>query len=270
MADLIIVHGVQFGDDEDATKGPKDLGNHINGNNKILTPAYENISDSLKGNKAMPLEILGSFIHPLLGKLLGLGHDALVDLEVYQTAKGKEMFQSVVRKSIDKSENCVLIGHSLGSVVCFDIICDLMKQGRFDNKYRNEWPIRGFVSLGSILTTRRYYENRKRLPVHNGNDAFDWLNIYDLQDPFVEPNTFDQEDYYQTDAEEGIDEHNPYAHISRKSLANNIYTISQSNKWNVNDKTIKTADNSGLSGTDHHTSYWNNEKVTDYISKLLP
>ncbi len=269
MADIVIVHGVQFGDDKDAVKGPQTLGGNMSSNNNILTPAYENISDNLKGNRELPLVVLGSFINPIVGKLLGLGYDALVDLEVYQTAKGKEMIQETVKDSIAKLDNCILIGHSLGSVVCFDIICDLMRQGVFDNKYRNEWPVRGFVSLGSLLTTRRYYEHRKNLPTHNGKDAFDWLNIYDLQDPFVEPNTFDQEDYYARGAEEGIDEHDPYAHIPKKSFANKIYG-SQSDKWNVDDKTVKTADNSGWSGTDYHTSYWNNKEVVSYISKLLP
>ncbi|SMN02637.1 hypothetical protein SPONN_1537 [uncultured Candidatus Thioglobus sp.] len=212
--------------------------------------------------------VFGSFISPIVGKVLSLGCDALVDLEVYSTARGKKMIQAVVKESIKKLDNCILVGHSLGSVVCFDIICDLMRQGEFDGKYRNEWPIRGFVSLGSILTTRRYYENRKNLPTHNGKDAFQWLNIYDPQDPFVEPGTFDQEDYYTTDAEEAIDEPNPYAHIPSKAFANTIYTAKQPNQWNVDDKTIKTAENSGLTGFANHTSYWDNKAVADNILKL--
>lgn len=274
--DIVIVHGAQSGNNSDAIKGPIRLGgklkkNFTNIKFKIKTPAYEDVSDKLKESASGDISyLLGRLAFPLFPwGLVSKAYDALVDLEVYRSSGGKKAIKSIVRKSILQSNNVILIGHSMGSMVCFDVINDLMQEGEFKNKTQNKWPVRCLVSLGSILTVGKMFKPRK-LITHQGIGNFDWHNIYDLRDPFIAPESMDEEDPYsnidyEDNAEEGP---NPYPNIDEHALAHSIYSR-QSNKWNIRDDVIETNSSGGLSGIGYHTAYWDDENVIDSISRLI-
>jgi hypothetical protein len=80
--------------------------------------------------------------------------------------------QRIVEAVNDASDEVILIGHSLGTVVAYDAL-----------RRHPELPVRGYVSLGSPLglpTVRRSLEASDALRFPDDLDR--WVNIYDKRD----------------------------------------------------------------------------------------
>ncbi len=199
---IVVVHGVQTGDDNDAEKGPRrlleELGALVGTSRKFdgFTPSYESFNDSHTEN----MRDISKWILKAIGSPLGSVISPLIDLVgdvfIYKNSEKAKQIRAIIGQSIDEaigSENgCILVGHSLGSVVCFDILMEYIKNGDFANKNREEWPIKAMITFGSPLSIPMFKRNRN-LELFNGSQPFHWYNYSDREDPVVSGNIFGSE-----------------------------------------------------------------------------
>ena len=116
-------------------------------------------------------------------KLLPSVLDALIDLPLYLEKEKGAMIRHVVKEKIEEAinnasgEGVVIVGHSLGSVVAFDVVKEYIKSGEAKK-------IKALVTMGSPL---EWVANiRRALGIETGSDGvvnIEWLNFYDEQDP---------------------------------------------------------------------------------------
>ena len=110
--------------------------------------------------------------------------DLVLDLPMYLgNPKGERIRDEVkkaIRKALDANANgVILVGHSLGSVIAYDVIRESQSEGG------EHFPIKAFVTMGSPLawvTDLRIAD--KEIPDASfsiGN--IQWINFYDVQDP---------------------------------------------------------------------------------------
>ncbi len=192
---LVIVHGVQTGDNEDAVKGPKQMNKalerYIAGrlDYSAAFPAYEEMNDEAQKKfrtiSKLILKALKSPVGPVFDKLV----DLVGDVFVYRDDDNGDEIRAQVRKTIEANRGCVLVGHSLGSVVCFDIVMEMMQAGQFDKKTRAQWPVKSLITFGSPLALDMF-KNSRDLVRHGGKGPFHWYNYSDRNDPIISGNVF--------------------------------------------------------------------------------
>ena len=192
---VVIVHGIQTGDNENAIKGPQKMSRalerYIDARAEFTTtfPAYEHINEEAQETfrtiSDLILRALRSPVRGIFDKLV----DLVGDVFVYADDTGGESIRSHVRQVIEDNPNCILVGHSLGSVICFDIISEMMKQDQFKNKARDLWPIRSLITFGSPLALDMF-KNSRELISHDGTNPFHWYNYSDRNDPVISGRIF--------------------------------------------------------------------------------
>lgn len=110
--------------------------------------------------------------------------DLVLDLPMYLGNPKGKMIRNKVKEAIDKAlsitnEGIVLIGHSLGSVIAYDVIQESLSENGA------HFPIKAFISMGSPLAwvTDLRVADKEVLdqPFHIGN--IPWYNFYDKNDP---------------------------------------------------------------------------------------
>ena len=110
--------------------------------------------------------------------------DLVLDLPMYLGNPKGEKIRAKVKEAIGraldtKAEGVVLVGHSLGSVIAYDVIRE--SQSGSGEKF----PIKAFITMGSPLawvTDLRIAE--KEVPNSTFNiEGIEWVNFYDEQDP---------------------------------------------------------------------------------------
>ncbi len=116
-------------------------------------------------------------------KLLPSVLDALIDLPLYLDEENGAEIRSAVKKKIEEVINktpaagVVLVGHSLGSVVAFDVVKEYIKVGEAGK-------IKALVTMGSplewVTKIRRALGNQT---ISTDVANIEWLNFYDEQDP---------------------------------------------------------------------------------------
>lgn len=97
--------------------------------------------------------------------------DLLGDVPLYLGTQGAAI-RRVVKDVIVKHPKCVVVGHSLGSVIAADVLRAAQETDNFANL-----PVSGFVTLGSPLNTLGL-----RSPMQ-GAFPFAWKNIFYPSDP---------------------------------------------------------------------------------------
>ena len=112
--------------------------------------------------------------------------DALVDLPLYWDAERAEIIRSKVREAIhdadeDNTEGVVLLGHSLGSVIAFDVLAEAVERGE-------DTPIKALVTMGSPLkwVTDLRESERELFPekkIRTNIEPIRWVNFFDKEDP---------------------------------------------------------------------------------------
>lgn len=112
--------------------------------------------------------------------------DALVDLPLYWDAERAKIIRSKVCEAIhdadeDNTEGVVLLGHSLGSVIAFDVLAEALEKSE-------EAPIRALVTMGSPLkwVTELRESERELFPdkkIITSVDPTRWINFFDKEDP---------------------------------------------------------------------------------------
>ena len=114
--------------------------------------------------------------------------DILLDLPLYLDAARSRKVREAVVKRIREVPNCVLVGHSLGSVICHDILAEAVRDGA-------PLPVRALVTFGSPL---QWIEELRQAddPDHRpGAIAIPWTNLFYRSDPIcrhrpLRPGTF--------------------------------------------------------------------------------
>ena len=116
-------------------------------------------------------------------KILPSVLDALIDLPLYlEEGKGaaiRRLVKEKVEEAINNAagEGVVLVGHSLGSVVAFDVVNEYIKMGEGRK-------IKALVTMGTPLEW--VTKIRQALGIETRLDGVadvEWLNFYDEQDP---------------------------------------------------------------------------------------
>ena len=195
---VVIVHGVQTGDDLSAVGGPKKMEQTLTSfvanraEFSVAYPAYEHLNEEAQSS----IKLINKLILSRLNKPAEMVVDKLIDIvgDVYgyeKTGVG-EKIRDFVRAEIEKHPNCILLGHSLGSVVSFDILMDMFGEGLFKGKKITEWPVRSFITFGSPLALDMFSKKRQLLN-HEGNETFYWFNYSDRNDPVISGNIFGNE-----------------------------------------------------------------------------
>lgn len=152
-------------------EGGKTLADIANGN--LLTSILDFIKvvgnfvdlDKLKNNSKIASTILEKMVDDpgWIGKTISV----VLDIILYFSFYGREIREKV-REYIDKADNPVLMGHSLGSVILFDILVEDANNGRLN--------CRDFLSAASPLGLFRPNGDIGALSKMN------WVNMYDPAD----------------------------------------------------------------------------------------
>jgi hypothetical protein len=180
-----------------------------------------------------------------LGVLTGLAVKNLIDLVgdvfIYRLGTAADEIRKAVRNQIEKASNPVVVAHSLGSVIAFDLLEEDVNEGKYATP-KNEWPFRDLVTFGSPLNLSPFYEQRRKRFNNDFSDWFSWYNLSDKNDPVVTGNVFG---------------------IADSPMLFERYE-NHAAKLNIRDRFA----NSGFY-IDAHTSYWQHPTVTRCIAKLV-
>ena len=114
--------------------------------------------------------------------------DILLDLPLYIDASRSNKIRNAVIKRIKEVPNCVLVGHSLGSVICHDILSEATRNN-------TSLPVRALVTFGSPLQwidEIRQAEDQTHRPEPI---EIPWTNLFYRSDPIcryraLDPSSF--------------------------------------------------------------------------------
>lgn len=98
--------------------------------------------------------------------------DLVSDVPLYLKTNGNEI-RNVVRAVIKQHPNCIVVGHSLGSVIAADVLQEASIRGD------GSIPVSGLVTLGSPLNLLQMRNPMKKA------FPFKWHNFYYPSDPIV-------------------------------------------------------------------------------------
>jgi len=127
---------------------------------------------------------------------LGVLYDYAIDVAIY--AAHREAIKRHVAEQLLAAGPCVVLAHSLGSVVMLDLVTEWVESGAIAADVPRElWPVLGLVTIGSPLggdvpfAAHLGFRDRDRtladLVVAGGvPSGFRWVNVADRDDPVVQ------------------------------------------------------------------------------------
>ena len=115
------------------------------------------------------------FLYTLVGWLSSTLFDIVSDMPLYLDKNGGEI-RRVVKEVILNNPHCVLIGHSLGSVISADILREEQQTDNFDKMH-----VSAFITIGSPLN---HLKMRKPMD-RDRSFPFVWHNFYYPNDPIA-------------------------------------------------------------------------------------
>jgi hypothetical protein len=257
---VLVIHGVQAGDDADLRQHEairKNVTEHLGG---IAMPfetdifKYEDINDeaSFVVKKALAALTGNRIAGWIVEQTIDLAGDVAIALlkgPTYELIK--ERFKARILASYDRREPLFIVAHSLGTIYAFDAVNDLMKQdGLFQWDRRETRPVQGLITLGSPLALDLFERDWRSMAdlvpegkkVDNVSRLFPWINCWAPTDPIVSGSLAGLPSNAEQFARKFGDE--PY-----------------DRGWDVRSRTV-------IAGTGHlaaHTAYW---KSTDVGSTL--
>ncbi len=203
---VLIIHGVQTGDDNDQrqhdyidatlTKLLNSPELHFDAPLPFSTDIfkYEDIND-----KATNLirRVLGSMTgNAIAGWVVDKASDLVGDV-LLALSQG-DTYDLIKQKFIEKimaihgsGRPIYVVAHSLGTFYAFEVINDLFKKFKFAKNNKATWPIQGLVTIGSPLGLEIFARdvdslNRRAVGVSVRTfPRFPWKNYWDRQDPIV-------------------------------------------------------------------------------------
>ena len=209
-AHVIVVHGVQSGEDEDiqSERQIRALINrsltesHIERDFEVKGYIYENINDDAQRlYQQIGMAITAG--QPLVGQALDLVIDLVGDVIIAakntSTAhKIRKGLSDLILESYKARSQVVVVAHSLGTVYALDVVNQLIGRANyFKGDDRASWPVQGLITMGSPLGCGldfagvKIFEKRKIVGIDNARfSLFPWHNYYNRLDPIVSGNIF--------------------------------------------------------------------------------
>jgi len=120
------------------------------------------------------LKFLSEPVETSIVKVLG---DIEIFVEDIDTArKIKDIVRGLLRKSLKSNEDIYLVGHSLGSVIIYETLCDLADENNELTK------VKMIISVGSPLNRIRYFWGQRRRFGREFPRHIQWYNYYSVGD----------------------------------------------------------------------------------------
>ncbi len=200
---ILVIHGVQTGDDSDLTQN-ENIENNLNrqlaGMEMSFTTdmfKYEDIND--RAQSAVKQVLAGLTGNVITGWIVSTATDLVGDVAValIEGDAYKEItagFKQRILESYNAGEPLYIISHSLGTLYAFDVVNQLMKEdGLFQYNKPETWPVQGLMTLGSPLSLdlfkRDWRVMTRLLPdgqtLNDDSQLFPWVNYWDPTDPVV-------------------------------------------------------------------------------------
>lgn len=102
--------------------------------------------------------------------------DYLLDLPLYIGEKRGHAIRDIVLSHIRNKENVILVGHSLGSLICYDILCEYKSKNE-------ELPVKALVTLGSPIEWVKGVDEKQFTPIQPIPLEINWVNMFYENDP---------------------------------------------------------------------------------------
>ncbi len=209
-AHVVVVHGVQSGEDEDI-KSEQQIRllinrslaeSHIEKEFLVKGYLYEDINDNAQQLYQGIAKAITSG-KPLVGKAF----ETVIDLvgDVVTAAKNtstahliRKGLQNTILESYRSKNQVVVVAHSLGTIYALDVINKLITMTNyFKGDDRNSWPVQGLITIGSPLGLGleiggvKIFEKRRINSIENAEfNLVPWHNYYNRLDPVVSGNIF--------------------------------------------------------------------------------
>jgi len=209
-AHVVVVHGVQSGEDEDI-KSEQQIRllinrslaeSHIEKDFLVKGYLYEDINDNAQQLYQGIAKAITSG-KPLVGKAI----ETVIDLvgDVVTAAKNtstahliRKELQNTILESYRSKNQVVVVAHSLGTIYALDVINKLITMTNyFKGDDRDSWPVQGLITIGSPLGLGleiggvKIFEKRRINSIENAEyNLFPWHNYYNRLDPVVSGSIF--------------------------------------------------------------------------------
>lgn len=201
--EILVIHGVQRGDNDDLTQHETIQANiqsqlasfGIKCDVNIFK--YEDINDEATELIKRALAALtGNMVAGwVVGGLVDIVGDVAIALSEGNTYREiKSLFKERILKSFQDDRPLFIIAHSLGSIYAFDTVNELMKEGDyFEHNKVETRPVQGLLTIGSPLALdlfeRDWQDMTNLVPADQSVDddfkLFPWRNYWDPTDPIV-------------------------------------------------------------------------------------
>jgi hypothetical protein len=255
---IIVVHGVQTGEDEDQNQHESiaDLIASRLGNSSLdfITQMYryENINDRAQNKfKRLVRLIAGTPVNrKIASSVIDLVGDVVISLSNGSTAaKIRKGLKEEILQHFTAGNPCYVVAHSLGSIYAFDVINELMKDSHyFDRGSRRSWPVQGLVTLGSPIGLGMFRAHGRRSVTNLGQGTkwFRWKNFWDRTDPVVSGSIFGRQ-------------------INGYDIAERYRRDTPDQGWVIRDVPIDT----GKVWLMSHVAYWEHPLVGDVLVDMV-
>ena len=200
---ILVIHGVQRGDNDDLTQDDTIQANVEAQLNDLGIPfavdifKYEDANDEAtavikRALAALTNNVIAGWVVQQAVDLVGDVAIALSEGSVYKEIK--QRFREKIVESYTEGEPLFVIAHSLGSIYAFDVINEIMKEDDFflpDQPATR--PVLGLITIGSPLALdlfeRDWQDMTNLVPagqsVDDNSRLFPWRNYWDPTDPIV-------------------------------------------------------------------------------------
>jgi hypothetical protein len=255
---VLVIHGVQLGDDSSLTqdemirKSIKSRLNKLDFKFDVDLYKYENISDtSLKKFKKLSNVLLATGIGAIIAQpIIDLVGDVTISLSNASTANQiRKGLRNKVMSYYEAGVPLYIVAHSLGSVYAFDVINELIEtNGLFDRDDPLTWPVQGLLTMGSPLGLRMFKKTGRNIAASlgKGEFSFKWLNYFDVSDPVVSGSIFGKK-------------------LRGLKIAEKYKQDTLDFGWFITDYPIDTGKNWLFA----HTAYWDSAAVGDGLLDMM-
>lgn len=252
---ILVVHGVQLGDDSDLQQHEtlRDTLNVRLGNipfdfNTELYK-YEGLNDQAQGLLQIVLQLVPAnpALKVAMGAALDIIGDVVINLSNGSTAHQiRQNLKARILQIHEQQEPLFIVAHSLGSIYAFDVVNALMKSPRyFDRSDRGSWPVQGLVTIGSPIGLQMFKRN-KVSALGAGTPFFTWCNFWDRSDPVVSGSFYGKP-------------------MQGYAIAERFATDDPQCGWFIRDTVLDM----GKAWLPAHVAYWTHPVVGDQILQLV-
>ena len=247
---VVAVHGISPGSADVAGYGAELAASMLRVGVKrprVIEAAWADLAGHVRGFAPLARVVAGA---------LRASVDAVTQVVAYDYVDSyRARIMRRVESVVDRHPGCVLLGHSLGSVVCLDLIIDWISTGKMDLRAdRSSWPISGLVTMGSplgidvpLLPGHGFVDRSERLERLSSvwrttqTAAWSWVNLRDPDDPVTSGDVFGR-----PETSVPLNAHAGYARLG------------------VIDYVVNTGVHLHA-----HTNYWSNDAVARAVAALV-